>query len=133
MGGRAGLGSQAAAADRALGQSWFASYNVLAAVLAIAGAILAAALAIRRGTDAVSGRWARRLSILVGLGGVVLLLRGVVGVTLLAVDALTGSRNEPSPPLLLAIEPWFVLGGIAYLGMAIAIRGDARRAGEAVR
>lgn len=113
-GGRAGLGSQAAAADAALGQTWFAAYNLAAAVLGVFGAVLASALA-RQWGNRLFRRWALAAAV---LAGVVLLLRGVVGVALLAIDPTDGVLDDQTPPILLAIEPWFVLGGLAYGLMA---------------
>lgn len=43
LGGRAGLGAQAAAADAALQQGWFAAYNLAAGFLAVLGAGMALA------------------------------------------------------------------------------------------
>ncbi|MGH3977683.1 MAG: hypothetical protein ACRDRZ_01585 [Pseudonocardiaceae bacterium] len=49
----------------------------------------------------------------------VLLLRGMLGLTLLGLDLLTGTFDEQTPAVLLAIEPWFVVGGLAYGAMAL--------------
>ena len=115
LGGRVGLGAQAGAADAALQQGWFAAYNLAAGCLAILGVVVALTLA--RGWG---GRRLRRwLLIAVTAAGGALLLRGVLGLTLLVVDLLQGRVEEQIPPVLLAIEPWFVLGGLAYAGLAI--------------
>lgn len=53
---------------------------------------------------------------------VALLLRGSVGLALFGVSLLNGTFEERTPPVLLAIEPWFVLGGLAYGGMALHLR-----------
>lgn len=113
-GGRAGLGSQAAAADAALAQTWFAAYNLAAGVLGVAGALLAAALAQRWAGPRVR-RWLLAAAI---LAGAVLLARGVIGTALLAVDQGGDLSGGQIPPILLAIEPWFILGGLAYAQMA---------------
>ena len=117
LGGRAGLGTQSAAADQALAQPWFASYNALAGVLGVGGALLALGLGSRRGPRSVR-RWLLAAAVLAGLA---LLLRGVLGVTLLVLDVLGGGLDRQIPALLLAIEPWFVIGGVANLGMAAAL------------
>jgi hypothetical protein len=59
----------------------------------------------------------------------VLLLRGMLGLTLLAVSALQGSSDGQTPAILVAVEPWFVLGGLAYAGLALHQRKSAT-AGE---
>lgn len=124
LGGRVGLGTNSAAADQALAQPWFASYNVLAGVLGVGGALLALVLSSQRGSPSVR-RW---LLVAAVVAGVALLLRGVLGVTLLALDVLGGGLDRQVPILLLAIEPWFVIGGCAYLGMAAAVHRRGLRA-----
>lgn len=112
-GGRAGLGAQAGAADTALQQGWFAAYNLAVAILAVLGALVAVALARHWG-----GPRLRRL-LLAGaaLACIALSVRGALGLVLLSVDLLRGTYDRATPPLLVAIEPWFVLGGIAFGGM----------------
>lgn len=120
LGGRAGLGGQAAAAEAALEQSWFAVYNLAAGILGIVGAAVGIVLA-----TTVGGRRVRRwLLVAATVACVVLLLRGVLGVALLGVAALTGELDEQTPLVLLAIEPWFVLGGLAFGGL---VRSSSRR------
>jgi hypothetical protein len=115
LGGRAGLASQAAAADVALQQRWFAAYNLLAGCLAIFGAMVAAVLTLGWG-----GRRVRRcLLVATAAASVVLLARGLVGLTLLAVSLLQGTLDQQTPLVLLAIEPWFLLGGLAYGGLTL--------------
>jgi len=110
LGGRAGLGSQAAAADSALQQGWFAAYNLAAGCLGVLGALVAVALAKGWG-----GRRVRCWLLIAATAACpILLLRGMLGLTLLGVDLLTGMLDEQTPALLLAIEPWFVAGGLAY-------------------
>lgn len=41
------------------------------------------------------------------------------GVGLLAVSVLRGTFDDAIPAILLAIEPWFLLGGFAYGGMVV--------------
>lgn len=113
-GGRAGLGSQAAAADAALAQTWFAAYNLAAGGLGVLGAVLAFTLSKRWG----AGRWRRWLLAAAALAAAVLVLRGVVGLTLLVRDFEGAVLNGHVPPILLAIEPWFVLGGLTFGLMA---------------
>lgn len=118
-GGRAGLGSQAAAADAALEQTWFAVYNLAAGVLGVLGGGVAVVLA---------RQWAGRRSRRLLLGATVLaagalLLRGVLGIALLAIDLGAGVLDGQTPPILLAIEPWFVLGGLTFGLMAREQRG----------
>ncbi len=114
LGGRAGLGAEAETADAALQQSWFAAYNLAAGGLAVLGAALALVLA--RGW--VGQRVKRLLLVLAATAGVILLLRGALGLTLLGVSLLDRSY-EDTPMILLAIEPWFVLGGLVYVAMVL--------------
>jgi hypothetical protein len=114
-GGRAGLGSQAVAADIALQQSWFAAYNVAAGGLAICGAAVAVLLTTGRGR-----RVRRWLLVVTGTAAVVLLVRGVLGLSLLTVSLLRGTSDEQAPLILLLVEPWFLLGGLAYAGLTVA-------------
>ncbi len=117
-GGRAGLGTQAAAADAALQQTWFAAYNVAAGFLGLLGAVLASALATSWGGP----RMRRCLTRTAAAAAVVLLLRGLLGLTLLAVSALQDTFDPQTPTILLAIEPWFVVGGLVYGVMAFTQR-----------
>ena len=121
LGGRAGLGTQAAAADAALQQGWFATYNLAAGCLGILGALVALVLAKRWGSQRVR-RW---LLIAATAACAVLLLRGMLGLTLLGVELLKGTFDEQTPAVILAIEPWFVVGGLAYGGMAVHQRKAA--------
>lgn len=118
LGGRAGLGAQAGAADAALRQTWFATYNLAAAGLAVAGAL--AAFAVVMGWVGV--RLRRWLGVATGVAGVALLLRGAVGLLLLGVGLFRGTIDTTTPTVLLLIEPWFVAGGLAYAGMARSLR-----------
>jgi cytochrome b subunit of formate dehydrogenase len=115
LGGRAGLAGEAAAADVAFEQSWFAAYNLAAGCLAISGAMVAAVLTMGWG----SRRVRRCLLIATAAACVVLLVRGLLGLTLLAASLVQGTLDERTPPILLAIEPWFVLGGLAYGGLTL--------------
>jgi hypothetical protein len=116
-GGRAGLGAQAGAADAALRQTWFAGYNLLTAMLAILGAFVAVALARQWG-----GRRLRRwLLAMATLGCIALSVRGALGLILMSADLLRGTYDHSTPWLLVAVEPWFVLGGIVYGGMVLAV------------
>lgn len=115
VGGRAGLGAQAAAADAALQQTWFAVYNVTAGCLAIVGVSVAVTLAKGWGGQRLR-RW---LLIAATAAAVTLLLRGVLGVALLAVSLLRGMFDDDTPAILLAIEPWFLVGGLVYGGMVV--------------
>ena len=118
FGGRAGLGAQAAAADAALEQTWFAAYNLVAASLGVIGAALAWALASGWGRSRMRS-WLTRAA---AAAAVVLLLRGLLGLTLLAVSMLRGRSDPQVPGVLLAVEPWFVMGGLAYGAVALAHR-----------
>ena len=123
LGGRAGLAGQAAAADVALQQTWFAAYNLAAGCLAIAGAVVAAALTLG---------WSSRrircgLLIATAAASVVLLIRGLLGLTLLAVSLLQGTFDAQMPLVLVAIEPWFLLGGLAYGGLTLNQRPSRAR------
>lgn len=106
-GGRAGLGAEAGAADAALSQSWFAAYNLVVGVLALVGAVVAA-MVVRP-----PGEWTLRvLRAAAWIACALLSLRGVIGLTALAFEAVRGAID--SPPMLVAIEPWFLLGGILF-------------------
>lgn len=118
LGGRAGLGGQATAADVALQESWFAAYNLLAGFLGILGAVVALLLAL----DWASQGLRRWLLIAAVTGCVLLLVRGALGLTLLALSRLDGSADEETPAVLIAIEPWFLLGGLAFGGMVLSQR-----------
>jgi len=118
LGGRAGLGAQTAAADAALQQGWFAAYNVTAGFLGV----LAAAMALVLANRWVGQRMHRWLLIASRAACAGLLLRGILGLTLLGVSVLRGTFDRKTPALLLAIEPWFVVGGLAYAGMALSQR-----------
>jgi uncharacterized membrane protein YeaQ/YmgE (transglycosylase-associated protein family) len=126
LGGRAGLGAQAAAADAALQQGWFATYNLAAGCLGILGAVVAAVLAMTWGGRRVH-RW---LLVAATVACVVLLLRGALGLTLLGASVLAGTFDEQAPVVLLVIEPWFVLGGLAFGGMALSRREKPAVAGS---
>lgn len=117
-GGRAELGAQAAAADAALQQTWFAAYNLVAGCLGVLGAVMALALATNRFGCALR-RW---LVLAAAAACAILVVRGLLGVTLLGVAQLHGTLDPHTPTVLLAIEPWFVLGGLVYGGMALTPR-----------
>lgn len=118
LGGRAGLGEQATAADAALQEGWFVTYNLVAGGLGVLGAVVALVLAMGWGSQRV-----RRWLLVAALAGcIVLLVRGAVGLTLLVVSQLDSAPDEETPAILIAIEPWFVLGGLAFLGMVLAQR-----------
>lgn len=121
VGGRAGLGAQAGAADAALAQGWFAAYNLAAGCLAVLGIAVAVALS-GSGSSRRVRRWLLAAAI---AASVVLLLRGLLGLMLLAVSALQGSFDVQTPAILVAVEPWFVLGGLAYAGLALHQRKRA--------
>lgn len=129
-GGRAGLGSQAGAADAALQQTWFVAYNLAAGCLGILGVVLALALARGWGRPVVR-HWLVRAAAAAAVG---LILRGAVGLTLLGVELLRGTFDGQTPAILLAIEPWFVLGGVAYGGMVVrSMRGSRLRRRHLIR
>ena len=123
LGGRAGLAGQAAEAEAAFEQTWFAAYNLVAALLAIAGAVVSVVLTRGPGGP----RLRRYLLMATAAGGVALLARGALGMTLLAVGALQGGPEDPVPLILLAIEPWFLVGGLAYGGLTLIQRSMSRR------
>jgi hypothetical protein len=54
-----------------------------------------------------------------GVAGVVLLARGAVRLILLGTSLLRGTFDADTPLVFLFIEPWFVVGGFAYAGMAL--------------
>jgi succinate dehydrogenase hydrophobic anchor subunit len=118
-GGRAGLGAEASAADAALASGWFLGYDLSAAALAVAGAALAWWLV--RSDDVPGSRADRWLHRLLLVAAVVLLVRGAVGVVLL----LTSPGDDPgssTPAILVAVEPWFLLGAVCYGGLWRALR-----------
>lgn len=118
LGGRAGLGAQAAAADAALRETWFAAYNLAAVGLAGFGALAAGVVALGR-VRARSRRWLRAAA---GTAGVVLLVRGALGLVLLGAGMVRGTDASATPTVLLAIEYWFVAGGVVHVGMARSLR-----------
>lgn len=63
-------------------------------------------------TTSRSSQVRRLLLLACAVGSVVLLLRGALGLILLGVSALDGAPDAPISAVLLAIEPYFVLGGL---------------------
>ncbi|WP_176946321.1 DUF3995 domain-containing protein [Blastococcus aurantiacus] len=120
-GGRRGLGEETSAADDALATPWFAAYNLVVAVLAVVAGVLALAL-FRRGVGLRARPWVRRTAL---AAATVLLVRGALGVVLLLVDAVTGTDGQAPPLVLLAVEPWFVVGGCLHLGAALSLWAGA--------
>ncbi|WP_299053538.1 hypothetical protein [uncultured Nocardioides sp.] len=117
-GGRAGLGASAADADAAFATPWFAAYNAATVVLCLAGIGLGVVdLSGLSGRTRLAVRFRRVLLVL----GVLLALRGAVGVTGLALEAAT-TGGVSSPPVLVAVEGWFLLGAVVLLGLARAGR-----------
>lgn len=110
LGGRAGLGTDRATADAAFDRPWFVAYNLLTVVLTVVGAGLCVAWT-RPGRAAPRVDRLRQLAL---VGAVVLLLRGGVGLVLLLVGSALGDEPWPTP-VLVAVEPWFVVGGLLYL------------------
>lgn len=107
-----GLGGEALAADEAFGQSWFFAYNLVTAVLAVAGAAAAVVLATQD-----PDRWlCRLLRSAAWVAAAALLLRGAVGVLGLGLQLVRGTMD--SPPILVAIEPWFLVGGFLFGALA---------------
>jgi hypothetical protein len=109
LGGRAGLGTFAGRADEALSTPWFWTYNAVIAVLSFGGAILAAATAM---DTYLRGREFAQTVSRVAAG--VLVLRGGLGTLLLLVDVVTEGLDTAPPLALLAVEPAFVVGGLAF-------------------
>lgn len=83
--------------------------------MGIAGAAVGVVLATTWG----GGRAHHWLLVAATVACVVLLLRGALGLTLLGASVLFGRFDKQTPFILLAIEPWFVLGGLAFGGMAL--------------
>lgn len=110
VGGRAGLGSQAAVADAALEQPWFATYNVAAGGLGVLGAVLALTLLQRWGTGRLR-RWGLAAA---ALASALLVVRGLLGLTVLVMGFDGDVFNGSVPAILVAVEPWFVIGGVAF-------------------
>lgn len=117
LGGRAGLGTSAADADEAFSTPWFWAYNAAVAVLSIGGAIVAAATSM-----GIPPRTARRLRGLSRVAGGVLLVRGGLGTVLLLVDLVAGGLESMPAPVLVAVEPGFVAGGLAFTAVGRAGR-----------
>ena len=61
---------------------------------------------------------------------VVLLLRGALGLTLLTANALSDTFDKQTASVLLAIEPWFVPGGLTFGGMALSQRKKPAASGS---
>ena len=129
LGGRAGLGAEAAAADAALRQGWFAVYNLAAGCAGLLGAVAGVVIA----TGVGGPRLRHWLLVAAGIAGVGLLLRGGLGLTLLGVGMLSGTSDGQVPLVLLAIEPWFVLGGLAFGGLVLSHRREPAGAGRPSR
>ncbi|WP_344210711.1 DUF3995 domain-containing protein [Kribbella sancticallisti] len=122
-GGRKGLGDTSDAADQAFAKTWFIRYNYVVSILATLGAVLAvASLRPSRGSQLT-----RLVRLFATVASGALLSRGALGLTMLAVE-----RSRPparsTPPLLVLIEPGFVLGGLAY---GLLARGLRRSGGGA--
>ncbi len=117
-GGRAWLGTRTTAADAAFDQLWFFVYNLVLIVLAVCGVVVALVLAGGRGGFLLR-RW---LVFAATLAGIALLLRGGLGVIMLVADLASAALDNRTPPVLLIIEPYFVLGGLLSLGMATHYR-----------
>lgn len=109
VGGRRGLGAETAAADEALGQAWFFAYNLVTGLLALAASAMAIMLARRAGR---ADRLTRAIRALAWTACGMLTVRGVVGLSCLALQAARGTVD--SPALLIAFEPWFVVGGALF-------------------
>ena len=111
FGGRRGLGTESGVADAALETAWFAAYNRGVSLASVVAALLCGWLMLRPQTYFPG--WRRALQVT----GVLLLIRGAVG--LLSLALLPPDRPMP-PYLLVAVEPWFVLGGLLCLHAARA-------------
>lgn len=118
MGGRRGLGAQAVVADEALSQGWFFAYNLLTGVAAVAAAVGVEVLsrAGRRGA-------VRFLQLAASAGCVILTLRGVVGIAALGLEL--GEGGVDAPAILVAIEFWFLLGGVLFGMLALRAKHAA--------
>lgn len=66
------------------------------------------------------------------LAAAVLVARGVIGLTLLAMDLNAAVLNGHVPPILLAVEPWFLVGGATFALTVRAHHAEASRS-EATR
>lgn len=116
FGGRRGLGADTEAADVALETTWFAAYNWGVSCASVVAALLCGWLVLHPRTH-IPG-WRRALQVT----GVLLLIRGAIGVLSLALLVPDG----PMPPyLLIAVEPWFVIGGLFCLRADRASRSRA--------
>lgn len=116
LGGRAGLGTQRADADAALASTWFALYNGAVAAACVIAAILAIA------DLATDWRIVSRMGRIVVTLAVLLAARGILGVGGLAWAAVRGEID--SPPVLIAVEVFFVAG--AAILLLLARRGGRR-------
>lgn len=104
LGSRWGLGDQSDAADAALATTWFFAYNAVTIALAVCGAVLAAA------QSAALITLLPKFTVLAQVLAGVLLIRGTIGVLGLAASGIDGIRD--TPPILLAVEAWFLLGAV---------------------
>lgn len=125
VGGRGGLGAETAAADAAFGRPWFVAYNLAVSVLAVAGALWSGAEAAGR----LSARGRRLLAAAALVAAALLLARGLLGVVLLLLSLTTTDAATP-PTILLVVEPWFLLGAVAYGTLARRCRGQDRIKGR---
>lgn len=123
LGGRAGLGASTAAADAALETSWFAAYNV--GVAAVTAALAAWLWWTRPGPQARTLGRRTALDWVLVAGAVLLAARGGLGLCLMLLDVVRGEGDYPSP-LLVAVEPYFLLGGF-ILGFTWLTRRGLRQ------
>ena len=109
LGGCAGFPVEACEAG--LSNPWFLAYDLIAGVLCVLGAVIA--LALVRPWGRTITRWT--LLVLAWAGGVMLLLRGGVG---LVQDVLivAGPGNGWYPTML--YDPWFLVGGVLFCAAA---------------
>ncbi|GAA1560826.1 hypothetical protein GCM10009789_12650 [Kribbella sancticallisti] len=109
VGGRSGLGASTSAADAALETPWFAAYNLGVALASAALAVWLWRTRPERRADTIGAR--SRLNWALVTVAVLLVARGGVGVCLMLFDVLRG-EGDHSSLLLVAIEPYFLLGGL---------------------
>ncbi|GAA1582396.1 hypothetical protein GCM10009789_40200 [Kribbella sancticallisti] len=122
-GGRKGLGDTSDAADQAFAKTWFVVYNYVVSILATLGAVLAIA-SLRPSRGRVLPRL-MRLSATTASGA--LLSRGALGLTMLAIERRKPPAR-PTSPLLVLVEPGFVVGGLGYGLLARGLRRSGHRA-----
>lgn len=93
-------------------RTWFVIYNLITTAMVLAGAVMVTLLEERRASHLRRALW-----LLVLVGAVLLLTRGVLGI--LTSVPYPGSPANEVVPAALAWEIWFILSGSLYALVAL--------------